>query len=161
MMRIDRLHQRTVDRLQLLESQRRQTWLYPGFSPPAAALNVMWIIQGANVIPSPPTTGILYVATNITAASLPVPVVVPTPAPGDIVEVDAASPPGGMPDGIGTAKAFGSSKRRFALNDNRISGVTRDLRAGDKVYAADEIVLSKVSGGVTYNYTCLLVEATA
>lgn len=146
-------------RLQRAERERKQYWPITPIGG-AAPVYVMWIVQGANILVSPPTTGILYAATNIVAAALPVPVIVPTPAPGAIIQVDASTPPTGMPAGIGTVKAFGSTKYAFALNDNRITGFSKDLRTGDKVYGVDSVVLAKVSGGVTYNYTCILLEAT-
>ncbi len=158
-MRIDRLHQRTVDRLQLLESQRRQTWLYPGFSPPAAALNVMWSIVGSNTIVSPATTGIRYVTANVDPTTLPVPVIVPAPSPGDIVIVDAEIPPTGLPDGIGTARALGSGDYAFVLNDPRNASNHRDAWINDKFYAVDRVTLDRVSGGVTYRYECLQLGA--
>ena len=143
-----------------LERERKQYWAVPMVGGGASVINVMWIIQGANVLTSPPTTGIKYTSTNLDASTFPIPTIVPAPAPGSIVNVDASSPPAGMPVGIGTVKAFGNSTRRFALNDNRITGITRDMRAGDKVFGVDEVILSRIVAGVTYNYTCILVEAT-
>jgi hypothetical protein len=146
---------------QVADIAERLRMVPSAFTSSPDPIDLIWVVQGGNSLVSPPVTGIKYVGANVDLSTLPIPTIIPAPVSGDVVIVDAANPPSGLPDGVGTGRALGGTTYAFLLNDTRrfTPYEARALRKGSVVYASDGITYDRSSGGVTYRYVLLFPEA--
>ena len=115
----------------------------------------IYIVEGGQTLTNFATPGIVKEATTLDGTTLPPGV---GGSPGDTVPVSPWPIPASLPNGVGVGRLYGTAGRAFLLLDGSAAW-QEDLILNQQAWTFESVILTRVSGGINYTYSCQRVFA--